>query len=78
MLTVRNSNWKWPEVDGLDAFQGTLIHTAQWPKDFDHTGKTVAVIGNGSSGIQVLPALQPGKHPQRLASHQQHLTAYRG
>ncbi|KAK3301009.1 uncharacterized protein B0H64DRAFT_414697 [Chaetomium fimeti] len=54
------NNWKWPEVDGLDAFQGTLIHTAQWPKDFDHTGKTIAVIGNGSSGIQVLPALQPG------------------
>ncbi|KAH6650113.1 hypothetical protein F5144DRAFT_597601 [Chaetomium tenue] len=54
------NNWKWPEVDGLDAFQGSLIHTAQWPKDFDHTGKTVAVIGNGSSGIQVLPALQPG------------------
>ncbi|EAQ92674.1 hypothetical protein CHGG_00909 [Chaetomium globosum CBS 148.51] len=54
------NNWRWPEVDDLDAFQGSLIHTAQWPKDFDHTGKTVAVIGNGSSGIQVLPALQPG------------------
>lgn len=57
----RNSNWKWPDVDGLDSFQGTLIHTARWPKDFDHSGKTIAVIGNGSSGMQVLPELQPGE-----------------
>ncbi|KAK3906964.1 hypothetical protein C8A05DRAFT_40295 [Staphylotrichum tortipilum] len=54
------NNWKWPDVEGLDDFQGTLIHTARWPKDFDHTGKTIAVIGNGSSGIQVLPELQRG------------------
>jgi cation diffusion facilitator CzcD-associated flavoprotein CzcO len=60
-LTVRNSNWKWPDVEGIDTFQGRLIHTAQWPKDFDHAGKTIAVIGNGSSGIQVLPELQKGK-----------------
>ncbi|KAK4145439.1 putative sterigmatocystin biosynthesis monooxygenase stcW [Dichotomopilus funicola] len=54
------NNWKWPTVEGLDTFQGRLVHTAQWPKDFDHTGKTIAVIGNGSSGVQVLPELQPG------------------
>ena len=61
MLTMGNSNWKWPDVEGLDDFQGTLIHTARWPKDFDHTGKTIAVLGNGSSGIQVLPELQKGE-----------------
>ncbi|GAB1310989.1 Sterigmatocystin biosynthesis monooxygenase stcW [Madurella fahalii] len=54
------NNWKWPDVEDLHAFNGTLIHTARWPKDFDHTGKTIAVIGNGSTGIQVLPELQPG------------------
>ncbi|KAL2022759.1 hypothetical protein VTK56DRAFT_4575 [Thermocarpiscus australiensis] len=54
------NNWKWPDVQDLDAFQGTLIHTACWPKDFDHSGKTLAIIGNGSTGIQVLPELQPG------------------
>ncbi|KAL2161432.1 hypothetical protein VTH06DRAFT_7993 [Thermothelomyces fergusii] len=53
------NDWKWPDVDGLDTYQGRLVHTARWPKDFDHTGKTIAVIGNGSSGIQVLPELQP-------------------
>ncbi|KAF3762532.1 FAD/NAD(P)-binding domain-containing protein [Cryphonectria parasitica EP155] len=54
------NNWKWPEVEGLHDYQGSLIHTAAWPKDFDYQGKTVAVIGNGASGVQVLPAIQPG------------------
>lgn len=58
---LRKSNWKWPEINGLNDFQGSLIHTAAWPKDFDYTDKTVAVIGNGASGVQLLPAIQPGK-----------------
>ncbi|PSR97543.1 hypothetical protein BD289DRAFT_458937 [Coniella lustricola] len=53
------NNWKWPDVDGLDDFKGPLIHTAAWPRDFDYKGKTVAVIGNGASGIQLLPTIQP-------------------
>ncbi|KAI8948942.1 hypothetical protein F4801DRAFT_580981 [Xylaria longipes] len=53
------NNWKWPEIPNLDTFQGELIHTANWPRDFDYSNKTVAVIGNGSSGIQVLPAIHP-------------------
>ncbi|KAK3329566.1 hypothetical protein B0H66DRAFT_610478 [Apodospora peruviana] len=54
------NNWKWPDVDDRQAFGGPLIHTSLWPKDFDHTDKVVAVIGNGSTGIQVLPELQSG------------------
>ncbi|KAI1368655.1 hypothetical protein F5Y08DRAFT_335549 [Xylaria arbuscula] len=53
------NNWKWPEISNLDSFQGELIHTANWPKDFDYANKSVAVIGNGSSGIQVVPAIHP-------------------
>lgn len=53
------NNWKWPSIEGLHDFKGNLIHSAQWPKDFDYKGKTVAVIGNGSSGIQIVPAIQP-------------------
>lgn len=60
MLTEYSSNWKWPEVPGLNTFQGELVHTANWPRDFDFANKTVAVVGNGSSGIQVLPAIHPG------------------
>lgn len=38
-----------------------MIHTASWPEGFDSAGKTIAVIGNGSTGIQVLPELQKGE-----------------
>ena len=55
------SNWKWPGVQGRENFQGTMIHTASWPKGFDATNKTIAVIGNGSTGVQVLPELQKGE-----------------
>ncbi|KAH8891047.1 FAD/NAD(P)-binding domain-containing protein [Thozetella sp. PMI_491] len=52
------NNWKWPDLPGLESFGGELIHTANWPADFDASGKTILVIGNGSSGVQVLPELQ--------------------
>lgn len=53
------NDWKWPKVKGLDAFQGRKLHSAYWPTDADKDidGKTVAIIGNGSSGVQVLPAI---------------------
>ncbi|KEF57047.1 uncharacterized protein A1O9_07237 [Exophiala aquamarina CBS 119918] len=53
------NNWKWPEVPGLHDFAGPLIHSADWQKDQELAKKTVAVIGAGSSGIQIVPALQP-------------------
>lgn len=56
------SNWKWPDITGLHEFRGELIHTARWPKGMDLTGKTVAVIGNGSSGVQLVPTIQPGEY----------------
>ncbi|RDL40506.1 Uncharacterized protein BP5553_00485 [Venustampulla echinocandica] len=53
------NNWKWPDIEGLRSFTGELIHSADWPKHFEYAGKRVAVIGNGSSGIQIVPAIQP-------------------
>jgi cation diffusion facilitator CzcD-associated flavoprotein CzcO len=34
------------------------MHTARWDHSYDFKGKRVGVIGNGSSGIQVVPHLQ--------------------
>ncbi|KAH8686321.1 hypothetical protein BGZ61DRAFT_355017 [Ilyonectria robusta] len=51
------NEWKWPAIDGLHSFKGELLHTANWNQKWDATDKTVAVIGAGSSGIQVVPAL---------------------
>ncbi|KEF53693.1 cyclohexanone monooxygenase [Exophiala aquamarina CBS 119918] len=51
--------WRWPAIPGLDRYNGTLLHTANWDPNVDLTGKHVGLIGNGSSGIQVLPTIQP-------------------
>lgn len=46
---------KTPDIPGLSDFGGALLHTADWDDDFDPTGKRVALIGNGSSGTQIMP-----------------------
>ncbi|KAH0844043.1 hypothetical protein FOPE_08936 [Fonsecaea pedrosoi] len=48
-----HSNWKWPEIQGLHNFEGILCHTANYPVNTTLDNKRVAVIGVGSSGIQV-------------------------
>ncbi|KAF7897204.1 hypothetical protein EAF00_005432 [Botryotinia globosa] len=53
------NNWKWPDIKGLHSFRGDLVHSAKWQKDVDLKGKRVAVIGNGASGVQIVPVLQP-------------------
>jgi cation diffusion facilitator CzcD-associated flavoprotein CzcO len=47
-----------PEVPGRDDFRGESHHTARWPTTpVDFAGKRVAVVGTGSSGVQVVPAI---------------------
>ncbi|KAJ1706475.1 FAD/NAD(P)-binding domain-containing protein [Aspergillus flavus] len=48
---------KWPSIPGLQSFQGQLLHSASWVEGFDGQEKNVAVIGAGSSAIQIVPAL---------------------
>jgi 4-hydroxyacetophenone monooxygenase len=43
-----------PDFPGIDAFGGTVIHPTRWPDDVDLSGRRVAVIGNGSTGVQLL------------------------
>ncbi|CAM1508671.1 Fc.00g055190.m01.CDS01 [Cosmosporella sp. VM-42] len=53
------NNWKWPEISGLHSFGGDLLHSAAWKPDVSLKDKSVAVIGYGSSGIQLVTAIQP-------------------
>jgi 4-hydroxyacetophenone monooxygenase len=46
-----------PDIPGLREFPGPVFHTARWPHSLDLTGKRVAVIGNGASAMQVVPAI---------------------
>ncbi|KAE9372725.1 FAD/NAD(P)-binding domain-containing protein [Stipitochalara longipes BDJ] len=55
----RFNAWKLPDYPGVSEYQGHLRHSSNWDPNFDPTGKTVAVIGNGASGIQVVPNIQP-------------------
>lgn len=48
---------KWPDIRGLDTYQGHKIHSANWDHDYDFTGKRVAVIGTGASAVQIIPEL---------------------
>ncbi|KAL4966984.1 flavin-containing monooxygenase [Aspergillus stella-maris] len=54
------NNWNWPDVEGLDSYQGKLVHSAAWDESYDYSGKRIAVIGNGSSAIQIIPQLAKG------------------
>jgi cation diffusion facilitator CzcD-associated flavoprotein CzcO/acetyl esterase/lipase len=46
------------DIDGADRFGGEIYYTHHWPHEgVDLTGKRVAVIGTGSSGIQSIPII---------------------
>src|SRR5699024_4706456 len=46
----------YPDIPGREDFTGRVLHTAAWPHEpVDLRGKRVAVIGTGSSGIQLVP-----------------------
>jgi cyclohexanone monooxygenase len=58
MATGVLSSTHTPAFPGIDAFGGALYHTGNWPREpVDFAGKRVAVIGTGSSGIQLIPVL---------------------
>src|SRR5580692_7455533 len=47
-----------PKIPGLEDFEGPTYHTGNWPHDgVDFTGKTVGMIGTGSSAIQSIPII---------------------
>ncbi|MBB6120722.1 NAD(P)-binding domain-containing protein [Nocardiopsis algeriensis] len=48
-----------PDIKGLDTFEGKLFHSATWDHGHDLTGRRVAVIGTGASAIQFVPQIQP-------------------
>ncbi len=57
-----------PDFKGLENFRGKWYHTGLWPQDgVDFSGLLVAVIGTGSSGVQMIP---------RIADQADHLTVF--
>ncbi|MGV7903930.1 FAD-dependent oxidoreductase, partial [Mycobacterium kansasii] len=48
-----------PDIEGLADFAGDVVHTARWDDSLVTEGRRIAVIGTGSTGVQVVSALQP-------------------
>lgn len=46
-----------PAIKGLDSFAGSQFHSAQWNHDVELDGKRVGIIGNGSTGAQIISSL---------------------
>ena len=53
-----------PKFAGLDSFKGDWYLTGRWPhENVDLSGKSVGIVGTGSSGVQTIPILaQKAKH----------------
>ena len=68
MCVGQLSATKSPDYPGLSSFKGEVIHSGVWPKHkVDYAGKRVAIIGTGSSGMQMTPV---------IAKEAKHLTVF--
>ena len=48
---------KYPQLQGLQKFEGDCFHSARWDHGAALDGKRIGVIGNGSTGAQLISAL---------------------
>lgn len=53
----RHSEGYTPEWEGMDRFQGEIVHPQTWPEDLDYRGKQVLVIGSGATTATLVPAI---------------------
>ncbi|MDX6616000.1 MAG: hypothetical protein QOD60_1091 [Solirubrobacterales bacterium] len=56
------------DLDGVDDFEGKVIHSARWDHDYDLTGKRVAIVGTGASAVQIIPTI--AREVERLDVYQ--------
>lgn len=48
---------KKPDIAGIDDFAGRVLHAQEWDHDYSLAGKKAAIIGTGSTGVQLIPKL---------------------
>ncbi len=60
MATGCLSTPRLPDYPGIESFRGEIVHPGAWPSQgIDLAGRRVAIVGTGSTGIQLVPALAP-------------------
>jgi cation diffusion facilitator CzcD-associated flavoprotein CzcO len=52
------SDPSYPDIEGLNTFEGHIFHSARWDHSIDTKGKRIGVIGTGASAIQIVPEMQ--------------------
>jgi cation diffusion facilitator CzcD-associated flavoprotein CzcO len=58
MAVGQLSTTKAPDYPGQSSLEGEIIHSGIWPKhEVTYEGKRVAIIGTGSSGMQMTPVI---------------------
>ncbi len=53
----RHSEGYTPEWEGMDDFDGQIVHPQTWPEDLDYKDKNVLVIGSGATAATLVPAI---------------------
>ncbi|MBV9351432.1 MAG: NAD(P)/FAD-dependent oxidoreductase [Mycobacterium sp.] len=48
---------RYPDIDGLDKFGGSVFHSSRWDHSAPLAGARVGVIGTGSSAVQIVGAV---------------------
>lgn len=48
-----------PDIEGRSVFQGVQVHSAHYVRPEDYAGQTVAVVGGGNSGAQIVAEIAP-------------------
>jgi monooxygenase len=46
-----------PRFEGIERFQGEVVHPQHWPEDLDYRGRRVVVIGSGATAVTLVPAM---------------------
>lgn len=46
-----------PSFEGIERFQGQIVHPQHWPEDLDYEGRRVVVIGSGATAVTLIPAM---------------------
>lgn len=55
-----------PKFDGIETFQGDVLHSARWDDGVSLDGRRIGVIGTGSTAVQITSALVDRVHHYSL------------
>ncbi len=47
----------YPDIDGLDDFEGAVFHSARWDHEVPLAGRRIGIVGTGSTAVQITSAL---------------------